>query len=175
MAVSGLALVVGVGLVVQETAKLVSTTVKVDTHTSQAQVVHNANFNYLVPGPDADWSFDQKTVAQDQTKGLVEYKVQWVNLATTVTVSQQQLPAQLKPRDGNKFAGFIGDQKPAKSEDVGLGKAYYLPFMVNDELSDTSTNRVIYATDDILMFGQSNRQLSYDLWSRLLLSMQSHK
>jgi hypothetical protein len=138
---------------------------------SQATTIDNANFKYLVPGTDPAWTFDDKQTAFDQGKGLVKYAVKLNNANLEATITQQEMPLKLKPRGSKDFLAFIDGLKPTRSTDAGKGKLYYLPALKNGAPANGS-DTVVYATDDILMFGRSDGVLGYDAWAKLMETMQ---
>jgi len=141
----------------------------------QAQVtsINNANFTYFVPATDDNWTFDTKTTAYDQQHGVVKYVVHLKYPVTDVTVSQQVMPNALKPRGSDKFKGFIKDLNVSSSQDVGAGTLYYFPALENGAPASGS-DRVVFATDGILLFGQAGQVLHPDAWSKLLVAMRPH-
>ncbi len=139
--------------------------------TDEVTSIDNAKFSYLVPARDAQWQFDSSSTAYDQAKGIVKYLVTIKQGSVGVTISQQAMPADLRPRGSGKFAAFINNLKATRSQDAGSGKAYFLLALENGAPADGS-DTVVYATDDILMFGRSGSILDYDVWAKLLASMQ---
>jgi hypothetical protein len=137
---------------------------------SKVTSIDYANFAYLKPGSDADWTLDDSGMAFDQGKGIVKYVVTLKNGNVGVTISQQVMPAQLRPRKSVKFQEFITEEKPAQSQDLGSGTVYYLPALENGAPASGS-DTIIYATDDILLFGRAGRVLNYETWVKLLSSM----
>lgn len=129
-------------------------------------------FPYLVPKADPAWQFDAKSPVFDQTKGIVKYNVILVNSNSTVTISQQKMPQELKPVPSSaKFNKFIIDSNVTFSKPVGPGTAYFREALKNGVSANGATT-VIYAANDSLLFGQSGTILDYDIWAKLLGSMQ---
>jgi len=148
------------------------------SHQQQAQqgkltVVKDASkagFDFLVPTASNDWQFDVKSPVFDASKGVVNYKVKLAD-GSNVTISQQPMPDELKPWDSSaKFNQFINVSNVTMSEPVGNGKVYFRAALTNGAPANGATS-VIYATDDILMFGQAGEVLGYDKWAKLLEAM----
>jgi hypothetical protein len=130
-----------------------------------------ASFDYLVPGTDQAWKFDPNSPVFDQTKGVVNFKVILKDNNVSVTISQQKTPVVLKPvASSAKFNQFILASNVTSSEQVGSGKAYFRAALQNGAPASGATT-VIYATDNVLIFGQAGSILSYDKWANLLASM----
>ncbi len=140
----------------------------------EVTTINNASFGYLIPGKDASWLFDDKSTAYDDAHGVVKYLVKLTYAQVEVTISQQAMPGELAPRGSDKFNAFINDSKAVRSQDAGPGKIYFLPTLENGAPSSTSADTVIYATDNILMFGRANRAVRYGVWAQLLASMHAH-
>ena len=131
-----------------------------------------AGFDFLEPVAGSDWQFDAKKVVFDSSKGVVDYPVQLAD-GTTVTISQQPMPDDLKPYDKSaKFNQFISSSNVSLSEPVGQGKAYFVTALSNGAPANGATT-AIYATDKILMFGQAREVLPLDKWAKLFAAMQA--
>jgi hypothetical protein len=131
-----------------------------------------AVFPYLVPKTDPAWEYNSDSTVFDQTKGIIKYKMTLNGTNTTVTISQQKLPEELKPIPNSaKFNAFIIASNVNYSQPVGAGKAYFRVAQQNGAPARGATT-VIFATNDVLLFGQSGSILDYDKWSKLLGSMQ---
>jgi hypothetical protein len=141
--------------------------------TGQVTSIDNADFAYLAPKTDPDWTFDAKQTAFDQTKGVVQYKVTFNNDGVSVTISQQVMPEQLKPRGSEKFIGFVRDQKPMRSQEVGEGTVYYLPALQNGAPAPDGSDTIMFATDDILLFGRASVVVKSAEWTKLLGSLKA--
>jgi hypothetical protein len=132
--------------------------------------ITNANFAYMKAKDSADWTLNLNSQTFEQKKGLVKYVVKLANAGTLVTISQQAMPAQLLPRDSKNFNQFIESNKPTRSVDAGSGKLYFLPALQNGVLAN-GADTVIFATDNVLLFGRAERVVGYDGWTKLLGAM----
>ena len=132
--------------------------------------IEAANFNYLSPSTSPDWSVLAGSQAFDKAKNLVKYTVVLNNNNVHVTVSQQVMPTALKPRSSKAFADFIAGSKVSRSQDAGAGTLYFLPALVNGAVANGS-DTVIYATDDVLLFGRSEAVIGYEAWAKLISAM----
>ena len=141
----------------------------------QPAVLSAANFHYLVPGKSANWSMVDGQSAYDSAKGIVKYQVTFANAKISASITQQVFPDQLKPRGGDKFLSFINNTKPTRSADVNSGTLYFLPMLKNGAPTTDGTDTVIFARDDVLMFGQAQGLLGWDAWTQMMASMQKHK
>lgn len=139
-----------------------------------AATIKDANFTYLVPRKSESWEFDESTAAYDKQKDVVKYGVTLNNAQVNVVFSQQKFPEDLKPRKSNKFMAFINDSNPTRSQDAGEGTVYFLSSLENGVPTTDGTNTIIYATDDILMFGKAGKLVGYDGWVELLTAMGPH-
>jgi hypothetical protein len=126
-------------------------------------------FDYLAPAAEDDWKYDSSATVFDASKGVVNYKVQLTD-GGGVIMSQQQMPAELKPQTSAKFTQFILANNVAQSRSSGKGTVYFQPALTNGSPANGATT-VIYATDDILMFGRATAVLPYDKWVKLLGGM----
>lgn len=130
-----------------------------------------ASFDFWVPASSPDWTFDPKSPVFDATKGVVDYQMKLAS-GSNVTISQQVMPAELMPYDTSaKFNQFIMSSNVALSEPVGKGKAYFRAAVSNGAPAN-GADTVIYATDQILMFGQAGEIMPFDKWAKLLAAMQ---
>ncbi len=177
LALAALVFAVGLAEVVREVRTFTSHLAKTVSHIQASKsgtviTINNANFDYITLGRDDAWTFDDKLTAFDQSRGVVKCVVTLKQGNVTVTISQQKMPDQLKPRGSDKYNSFVDAQKPMSSQDVGLGKVYYLPALVNGSPAADGSDTIIYATDDILMFGRAGAVLKSDTWMKLLTSMQ---
>ncbi len=134
--------------------------------------VSNAKFDYLVPGKSDAWKMNDGQTAYDPDKGIVKYEVTFTNAKVAATVTQQVFPDQLKPRGGDAFRAFVAKSNPSRSADVNGGTVYFLQFLQNGAPSSDGTNTVIFARDDVLMFGQARGMLGYDAWTKMMASLQ---
>jgi hypothetical protein len=133
-----------------------------------------AGFEFMAPMASNDWKFDAQSPVFDSAKGVVNYQVKLAN-GTNVTISQQQMPAELTPwQSSAKFNQFILNSNVAFSQAVGEGKAYFRAAMTNGHPANGATV-VIFATDGVLMFGQAGDVLPYDKWTKLLAAMKPVK
>lgn len=180
LALAGVVFVVGLFTVVQKVASWLPSLAKPHkTATGNVKVnnsleIKKADFNYLVPGTDDAWTFDEGSVAFDSSTGVVKYAVKMKYSGATVTFSQQTMPGEFKPRQtNNKFMAFINSANPTRSQDAGEGTVYFLAAMQNGAAAN-GADTVIYATDDILMFGKTGQIVGYDGWAKLVGSMQPH-
>jgi hypothetical protein len=140
----------------------------------QPASISGANFDYLIPGKSANWTMSSDQTAYDPAKGIVKYEVTFNNAKVNAAISQQVFPDQLKPRDGDKFSKFIENSKPSRSADVNSGTLYFLPYLKNGSPAQDGTDTVIFARDDVLMFGQSQGMLGWDAWTQMMASMKKH-
>jgi hypothetical protein len=130
-----------------------------------------SGFDYLVPGSNPAWQFDPKSPVFDATKGVVNYPVVLRDGNVKITISQQKMPEELKPYDQSpKFNQFIISSNVTFSEPVGKGKAYFRTALQNGAPAGGATT-VIYATTDVLVFGQAGAILDYATWAKLLESL----
>lgn len=132
--------------------------------------IHEAQFAYLAPDPSEDWTLDESNMAYDTTRGVVKYPVK-LNSGGTITVSQQAMPTQLLPRTGDAFNKFINDAKVTRSQDINQGTLYYLPALQNGAPAN-GADTVIYATDNVLLFGKANTVLGYDKWVKFAQALE---
>jgi hypothetical protein len=132
--------------------------------------VKNATFDYLEPADQSDWDFDDKSVIFEQENGIISYHINLKKAGTTVVVSEQQMPDDLKPQSSTKFTQFILSSNVSRSQDAGIGKVYFQPALSNGAPTEGSTT-VIFATDDILMFGRAGKVLDYETWTMLMGAM----
>jgi len=133
----------------------------------------DANFSYLMPSNDDAWTMQASTETYDASKGLVKYEVKLKNAGTVVTISQQAMPSTLMPRDSAAFNEFVESNKPTRSMDAGSGKAYFLPALQNG-VPANGADTVIFATNEVLMFGRAERVVGYDGWTKLLSTMKPY-
>jgi hypothetical protein len=139
---------------------------------NEVSAISDANFNYLVPAKDAAWKFDATSTAFDPQKGIVKYLVTLTQGGVGVTLSQQVMPSELKPRGSSKFMAFINSVKATRSQDIPGGTMYSLPALSNGAPTTNSADTVVYATNDILMFGRSDYVVDDSVWAKLLGSLQ---
>jgi len=142
------------------------------SNSSEVADIKNASFDYLVPG-SGTWKVDSSQTAYDPVKGIVKYQVDFSGENASATITQQPFPKQLEPRGGDKFMAFVNASKPARSEDVNGGTVYFLPALENGAPA-SGTDTVIFARDDVLMFGQAGRVLDWDIWTQMLATMKKH-
>lgn len=135
--------------------------------------VDRANFGYYIPGTSDAWKFDKSKAVFDKTSGIVKYPVTLTYASTTVNITQQKFPDNLKPRDSGKFQNFIDSANPVRSQDAGKGRLYFMAALQNGAPANGS-DTIIYATDDVLMFGRASTVLGYDAWAKLIASMHPH-
>ncbi|GEM_PF-2849394 len=176
MLASALVLVVfavGAATLVQRALSIVTPGGAKNTHKlTVVKEASQAGFIYLVPKSDPAWEFDASSPVFDQTKGVVNYKVKLKDGNTNITISQQKTPEELKPVPSSaKFNQFIVASNVTFSEPVGEGKAFFRAALQNGAPAHGSTS-VIYASGDILLFGQAGAILPYDKWAKLLSSME---
>ena len=178
-AVGALTLVQQFGAITAYFAETVVTNQKTYSNTNGSQSpsapdqptdVKAANFAYLVPGSSAAWKQDDGQSAFDPAKGIVKYGVTFTNAKVGANVTQQVFPDQLKPRGGDKFRTFIANANPARSADLNGGTLYFLAALKNG-VQANGTDTVIFARDDILMFGQARGILGWDAWTQMVSSM----
>lgn len=141
--------------------------------TTEVLDVKKADFPYLVPGKDDAWKYDATSPVYDKTTGVVKYAVRLNYTQVDITFSQQKMPDALKPRDSAKFTGFINNANPARSQNTGRGTVYFLAALQNGAPAN-GADTVIFATDDVLMFGKAGRVVGYDAWTKLLGTMKPH-
>jgi hypothetical protein len=176
LALAGLVFVVGFVEVAREVGSVTGWLAKSAKHgtnsgkNGKVTTINNAKFDYLVPEQGGDWKFDDDKTAYDQAKGVVKYTATLQSVNVDVTISQQVMPEELKPRGSAKFEGFIKDAKPTTSQKAGDGTVYFLPALENGAPANGS-DIIIYATDDRLLFGRAGRVLGYDVWAKLLAGM----
>jgi hypothetical protein len=145
-------------------------------HTSQkpaikvVQDVKDAPFDFLVPGVSAAWTYDAKSLTFDADKGVMKYGIKLNYANTDVTISQQRMPAELGSRETPKFKEFIVSSNVVRSQQAGNGTVYFIAMMQNGAQAP-GADAVIYATNDILMFGKTGSLLGYDAWTALMDSM----
>ena len=135
--------------------------------------VDRADFNYYVPGSSDAWTFDKKTAVFDKTSKIVKYGVKLNYSGTMVTMTQQKFPDDLKPRGSTKFLNFIDSVNPSRSQEAGKGTLFFKATLQNGAPANGS-DTVVFATDDVLMFGRSASVLGYDAWAKLMASMHAH-
>jgi hypothetical protein len=129
----------------------------------------SAKFTILTP-THADWDFDDKSLIYDEIKEVVKYQLTLRDADMKVVISQQKMPEELKPTTGAKFNQFILSSNVVRSEPVREGKVYYQAALTNGAQANGTTT-VIYATDDVLMFGNAPAVMAYDKWAVLMSSM----
>jgi hypothetical protein len=138
----------------------------------QVASVQNANFSYWVPGSDTDWTYDPKSIAVDSQHGVITYAVKFAGGdVTQAKISQQRMPDPLKPVGGVSWKHFIQQEKPVTNQSAGDGTIYYLPALANGTQVSDGSDTIIFASDDILLFGQSTGVLKAAQWSKLIGSM----
>jgi hypothetical protein len=140
----------------------------------QPIAISAAKFNYLIPGKSAAWKMEDSQTAYDPAHAIVKYQVTFINAKLDAVITQQVFPDQLKPRRGDKFTAFINSSKPTRSADVNSGTVYFLPALQNGQLSASGTDTVIFARNDVLIFGQAHGILGWDAWTQMMASMQKH-
>jgi hypothetical protein len=133
--------------------------------------VRDAKFPYLVPGKNAAWEYDEKTIAYDKAKDVVKYGVRLNNSQANVTFSQQKFPKDLESPKSPKFMAFVNDSNPTRSQDTGRGTVYFLSSLENGVETTKGADTIIFVTDDVLMFAKAGRIVGYDGWSQLLATM----
>jgi len=133
-----------------------------------------AKFDYLIPGSSDAWKLMDGQSAYDSDKKLVKYGVLFAHAQVAAGITQQVFPDNLKPRDGDAFKAFIVKANPARSVDVNGGTLYFLPMLDNGAPSTSGTDTVIFARDDVLMFGQAKGMLGWDAWTQMMASMKKH-
>jgi hypothetical protein len=134
------------------------------------QEIKKAPFNFLVPGTSDAWSYDGKSLTFDPERGVTKYNVKLKYANADVAISQQVMPDQLKPQKSPKFMEFIQTSNVVRSQQAGAGTIYYVAFVQNGAQAN-GADAVIYATNDILMFGRTGSALGYDAWANLMTSM----
>lgn len=175
---AGIVFVVGAITVVQQVGKFTTRAAKTvltatssnSNPSSTSTGASGVNFAYLVPSQSADWTFDSTQIVFESDKGLVKYSVGLTNAKVSVTITQQSLPSKLRPKGSSEFEAFIAGAKPTRSTVAGLGTVYYLPALKNGSTANGS-DTIVFATNDILMFGRSDSVLGYDAWAKLLAAM----
>lgn len=141
-----------------------------DADTPGAVTYNNAAFPYLVP-KHKDWDFKSDSVVFDQGKGVVKYQVVLKDPSLPVVISQQVMPSELKPQTSAKFNQLVLSSNVVRSQEAGKGKVYFQAALTNGAQANGATN-VMYATDDILLFGHAPMVMGYDKWAELLSSME---
>jgi hypothetical protein len=132
--------------------------------------ITDASFGYLLPGASSAWTVQGGSKTYDSKKGLVKYNVKLTNAGTLVTVSQQVMPADLLPRDSAAFNQFMESNKPTRSADAGGGKLYFLPALQNGSPA-AGADTVIFATDNVLLFGRAESVVGWDGWTKMMAAM----
>jgi hypothetical protein len=168
------ACVIVVAIAIQ-TPKAISRVVSGAPHNSDKLTIVKENtkavFPYLVPKPNSAYQFDPESTLFDQTKGIVKYNVILKDKNTKITISQQKLPEELRPvPDSAKFNQFILASNVNYSLSIAGGKVFFRMAQQNGAPASGATT-VIFATNDVLLFGQSGDILSYEKWSKLLGEM----
>lgn len=136
--------------------------------------VSSANFDYLLPSSNSAWTVATSQIAYDPAHAIVKYDVTFTNAKVVATITQQVFPQQLSPRTGANFTAFINNSKPTRSLDENGGTLYFLPALRNGVLASDGTDTVIFARDDVLMFGQAQSILGWAAWTQIMGSMQKH-
>lgn len=154
-------------------ARVTNTKTYAPTGPDRPTDVTAAPFDYLVPGQSNAWKMVDGLTAYDPAHGIVKYNVTFVNAKVNATLTQQVFPDQLKPRGGDKFTAFINNSKPVRSTDVNGGTLYFLLALQNGAPAN-GTDTVIFARDDVLMFGQSQGILGWDAWTQMIGSLKKH-
>lgn len=165
---SGVVLAAGVGWVWSSLARPAA-----KSSSPKIGVVHDvkdAPFNFLVPGANAAWTYDTSSQRFDPDKGVMQYGVKLTYSNDVVTISQQLMPDELKPVKSDKFMAFINSSNVVRSQQAGPGTLYFIG-MNQVGGSAPGTDAVIYATDDILLFGRTGSVVGYDAWAGLMASM----
>ena len=175
-AVVGLLMLVGLVNLVQETVELVTHGKKPGQQPAKLTVVNDAkksSFDFLVPGEGKDWEFDPKSPVFDASKGVVNYKLSIHDGISKLnaTVSQQEMPEELKSENSPALNRLLSQSNVVVSVPVGDGKLYFEKAIVQGGSSSGVANTVIYASKDILMFGQAGGLVSYATWQELMGSM----
>lgn len=132
--------------------------------------IENASFAYLSPGADKNWAIDEGSKAYEDSKGVVKYTVKLKNSGTSITISEQIMPADLVPKGSEAFLKFIAASKPTRSNDLSEGTLYFLPALQNG-VPASGSDTVIYATNEVLMFGRAERVVGYEGWMALMSAM----
>jgi hypothetical protein len=132
--------------------------------------VKNAPFNFMVPSPNAAWSYDEKSLTFDPDKGVMKYILRLNFAQADLTVSQQVMPDELKVPKSSKLSAFIQASNVVRSQQAGDGTLYFVAALQNGAQAN-GADAVIYATDDILLFGRTGSILGYDAWANLMASM----
>ena len=157
----------------QGTSKKSSSVVSQVTSTSGADsqtTIDQAGFNYLLPGGDSAWTLDTQSETYDSDKKVVKYALKLTNADTAVTISEQVMPAELLPRGSAAFMTFVNSNKPAVSMDLGSGSLYFLPALENG-VPAAGADTIIYATDNVLLFGKAERVVGQSAWTKLIGEM----
>ncbi len=164
-------LAVGAGMVLlrqHKTASVVPAGAKPGQDTAVSQ---QPPFTYLSPKSDPAWGYHPDTIVYDAKAGVAKYLLAFKdNGGFNVTLSQQQMPATLKPRTSANFKQLITDAKASKSFDVGLGTVYLVPAFSGPG-SVVGSATAIFATDDILMFGRTDQVTSDANWTKIFQAM----
>ena len=167
--VGAITVVRGIGAVTGHLAKVVTGG---STLAGKVSIVQNANFAYWVPGSDPGWTYDPKSKAVDPAHGVITFAVNFTGSPQIkVKISQQQMPDTLKPVGGGSWKHFIDQEKPVTDQPVGDGTIYYLPSLVNGVQASDGSDTIIFASDDILMFGRASEVTKSAQWSKLIDSM----
>lgn len=148
---------------------LVSNNIK----TMEVLGIDKANFNYLIPGKSDAWSYDETSPAFDSTTGVVKYAMKMKFSQVNVTISQQKFPEKLESRKSDKFMSFVTSSNPSRSQDVGRGTVFFMAALENGAPAN-GADTIIFATDDVLMFGRAGRVIGYDAWANMLATMKPH-
>jgi hypothetical protein len=137
---------------------------------SVVQNVKNAPFNFLAPGDDDAWTFNEKSMTFDPERGVLKYGMRLKYADQDLTVSQQVMPDELKGQKSPKFMEFIQSSNVVRSQQAGDGTVYYVAALQNGAQANGATS-VIYVTDKILMFGRAGGLVGYDAWASMLSQM----
>lgn len=154
---AGAAVIVAVGLfglfsVLAKDPALVSDTPK------NAQQQAEADFDPLVPLEnlaDASGKQSKPEFKYDQEKKVLGYVAEF-NTAN-LTISQQQVPEDFKSNPA-KLMSVADSIKASKHIETQKGTAY----IATDD--KTKAQMAVFATDDVLVFIRSNKQLDEDEW-----------
>jgi hypothetical protein len=130
--------------------------------------IQKATFEYLLPGYSSGWKMDDDSKAYVPSKSIVKFNL--LLGATATTITEQMLPPALAPRQSAAFQSFVMGSKVSRSQDVGSGTLYFLPALQNGAPAN-GADTIIYATDEVLMFGRSGSVVGYDKWVKLFESM----
>jgi hypothetical protein len=167
-AVGLVTMVRGLGAAVAPVAKVV--TGRDSSAQGAATTIGHAKFAYLIP-KNRDWELQSNSVVYDEGKGVVRYQLMLKDADLPLVMSQQVMPDELKPQTGAKFDQLVLASNVVRSQAAGKGKVYFEAALTNGVQANGATN-VIYATDDILMFGHAPTVLAYDKWVALMASME---